>query len=41
MMEGRGTHFDPELTDLSLYMWDKFVDIHQKCAEEDFGLVGY
>ena len=39
MMEGRGTHFDPELTDLFLYMWDEFVDIHQKCAEEDIQLL--
>jgi putative two-component system response regulator len=38
MKEGRVTYFDPELTDLFLYMWEEFVDIHQRCAEEDLPL---
>jgi putative two-component system response regulator len=33
MKEGRGTHFDPELTDLFLYTWEEFVDIHQRCVK--------
>ncbi|MDQ7032048.1 MAG: GAF domain-containing protein [Desulfonauticus sp.] len=30
MLEGKGTHFDPDLIDILLENWDKFWDIRQK-----------
>ncbi len=33
MLEGKGTHFDPELLDLFFSMWNEFVEIHQSLQE--------
>lgn len=33
MIEGRGTHFDPDLLDLFISMWDDFVRFHQGLEE--------
>lgn len=30
MLEGRGNHFDPNLLDLFLSMWDDFIEYHQR-----------
>lgn len=30
MLEGRGSHFDPNLLDLFLSMWDDFIEFHQR-----------
>ncbi|WP_458414779.1 HD domain-containing phosphohydrolase [Schinkia sp. CFF1] len=33
MIEGRGNHFDPNLLDLFLSMWENFIEFHQRMEE--------
>ena len=33
LLEGRGNHFDPNLLDLFLSMWDSFIEFHQRIEE--------